>query len=73
MQIVSNYTLHEMSNHFLCVCVWGGGGGGGGGEVFDPLTFTTLLANSADDNLLVFLNYHSLNILLFLIKQYIYN
>ena len=50
-----------------CVCVWGGGGGGGGGRggIFDPLTFTTLWANSADDNLLIFLNYHSLNILLF--------
>ena len=33
--------------------------------IFDPLTFTTLWANSADDNLLVFLNYHSLNKLLF--------
>ena len=34
---------------FVCVCVWGEGGGEG--VVFDPLTFTTLWANSADDNL----------------------
>ena len=47
----------------LCVCV--GVGGGGRVVIFDPLTFTTLWANSADENLLVFLNYHSLNILLF--------
>ena len=46
---------------FVCAGVGVGGGGGGGGRVFD----------SADDNLLVFLNYHSLNILLFLIKQYV--
>ena len=66
MQIVSNReTLHEMSTLFLCVCVEGGGGGMEG-WIFDPLTFTTLWANSADENLLVFLNYHSLNILLFL-------
>ena len=65
MQIVSNRdTLHEMSNPFVCVC-GGGGGGRGGGMVFDPLTFTPLWANSADDYLLVFLDYHSLNILLF--------
>ena len=38
---------------------------GGWEWIFDPLTFTILWANSADDNLLVFLNYHSLNILLF--------
>ena len=61
--------MHEMSNPFLCVCVVGWVGGAG--WIFDPLTFTTLWANSADDNLLVFLNYHSLNILLFLIKQYV--
>ena len=56
----------------MCVCVWGGGGGvcvcvcvWGGGGIFDPLTFTTLWANSADNNLLVFLNNQSPNILLF--------
>ena len=51
------------------MCV--GGVGWAVGWIFDPLTFTTLWANSADDNLLVFLNYHSQNILLFLIKQYV--
>ena len=49
------------------MCVGGGGGGVGGGEViFDPLTFTTLWANSADDNLYVFKNYRSFT---FLINQ----
>ena len=41
----------------VCVCVvvvvvgGGGGDGGEGGMIFDPLTLTTLWANSADDNL----------------------
>ena len=74
MQIVSNGdTLHEMSNPFLCVCVcvcvcvcaWGG-------AIFDLLTFTTLLANSAERQQLIGLPELSFTkYTTFLIKQYV--
>ena len=53
MQIVSNRdTLHEIQTlSCVCVCVCVCVVEGGGGLIFDPLTFTTLWANSADDNL----------------------
>ena len=68
MQIVSNrntYFAWNVKPFLVCVCGWGGGGGGGLGEVIlDPFTFTTLWANSAEDNLFVLLNYRSLNVVL---------
>ena len=55
MHFVSNrITLHEMSNTFLvCVCVWRGGNRG----IYDPLTFTTLWAKAADDELVIVIFY----------------
>ena len=56
MQIVSNTdTLHKMSHPFL---EWGRGGAGvGQGWILDSLIFTTFLANSADDKLVIVICY----------------